>query len=239
MNHKAFSLDGKQIIFDDGDTIMDAALRAGHYIPHLCHHPGYTPHGSCRLCVVSINGRLDSACTRPAETDIEVVSENDNLRKRRRHLLQMLFVEGNHICPACEKSGDCRLQALAYDHGMLSPDYKHFFENRSLDASHADFVIDYNRCILCELCVRASRDIDGKQVFITQGRGIKRHLSINSPNNRLGETAFSVTDEAADICPVGAILHKHVGYRDPIGKRRYDLKPIHHVDPDLGDSHEH
>ena len=63
---KTFMLDEKVIVFRTGDTIMAAAKRAGHYIPHLCYHPDYPPHGSCRLCSVRVGKRLVSACTWPA-----------------------------------------------------------------------------------------------------------------------------------------------------------------------------
>ena len=222
-----FSLDGKTIAFQAGDTIMDAALRAGEYIPHLCHNPEFAPHGSCRVCIVDILGRNVSACTQPAAAGLEVKSNDPEINERRRKLLQMLFVEGNHVCPACEKSGACQLQAVAYYTGMLSPHFTHFFPQRALDASHPETVIDFNRCILCELCVRASRDIDGKGVFAIDGRGmIGSRLIIDSPSGRLGDSRFSADDKAAHVCPVGAILPKHHGYDRPIGERLYDRQPI-------------
>jgi [NiFe] hydrogenase diaphorase moiety small subunit len=113
-NDRTFNLDGKTIGFKDGDTIMDAALRAGEYIPHLCHNPEFTPHGSCRVCIVEVNGREVSACTTPAMQDTQVVNNAEHIMDQRRALLQMLFVEGNHVCPGCEKSGACQLQAVAY-----------------------------------------------------------------------------------------------------------------------------
>ena len=228
-----FRLDGVAIEFSDGDTIMDAALRAGAYIPHLCHNPEFTPHGSCRVCVVEINGRQVSACTQPAAAGLDVDNSSDAIVEERRNLLQMLFVEGNHVCPGCEVSGSCQLQAVAYYCNMLSPHYTHFFPRREVDASHPDIVIDFNRCILCELCVRASRDVDGKNVFSVSGRGIGSHLVINSPSGKLGESDFSATDKAAHVCPVGAILHRNRGYGRPIGKRLYDLQSVSVV----GDMH--
>ena len=87
-------------------------------------------------------------------------------------------------------------------------------------------LIDFNRCIQCELCVRASRDVDGKSIFALAGRGMASHIVINSPTGKLGDTNFSVADKAAHVCPVGAILIKRVGYAVPIGERRYDLEPI-------------
>ena len=118
------------------------------------------------------------------------------------------------------------MQAVAYYTGMLSPHFTHFFPRRELDASHPDTVIDFNRCILCELCVRASRDVDGKNVFAIDGRGIDSHLVIDSPSGRLGDSRFSANDKAAHVCPVGAILPKHRGYDRPIGERLYDRQPI-------------
>jgi len=221
-----FKLDGKDIPFEDGDTIMDAALRAGEYIPHLCHNPEFPPHGSCRVCIVNANGRQISACTEPAMENIEVDNSSDEIMDQRRALLQMLFVEGNHVCPGCEKSGACQLQAVAYYVNMLSPHFTHFFPQRSVDASHADIAIDYDRCILCELCVRASRDVDHKNVFAIDGRGINSQLVINSPSGKLGDSSFAATDKAAHVCPVGAILPKHTAYDSPIGERLYDKKPI-------------
>ena len=224
--NKTFTLDTESIEFQDGDTIMDAALRAGAYIPHLCHNPEFEPHGSCRVCVVGVNGRRVSACTQPAAEGLEVENNSEAIIQERRALLQMLFVEGNHVCPGCEKSGACQLQAVAYYVGMLDPHFTHFFPRRLVDASHAEVAIDFNRCILCELCVRASCDVDRKNVFSISGRGIGSHLVINSPSGKLGDSDFSVNDKAAQVCPVGAILHKHTGYDRPIGERLYDRQPI-------------
>jgi [NiFe] hydrogenase diaphorase moiety small subunit len=226
---KTYKLDGKSIPFEDGDTIMDAALRAGAYIPHLCHNPEFTPHGSCRVCIVNVNGRYLSACTQPAVDNMQIDNSSEEIMSQRRALLQMLFVEGNHVCPGCEKSGACQLQAVAYYTNMLSPHFTHFFQQRSVDASHADTAIDYNRCILCELCVRASRDVDHKNVFAINGRGIDSHLVVNSATGKLGDSTFSVHDKAAHVCPVGAIMPKHGAYEKPIGERLYDRQPINIV----------
>jgi [NiFe] hydrogenase diaphorase moiety small subunit len=226
---KTFRVDGTEVPFTFGQTIMDAALAAGEYIPHLCHNPELAPHGSCRVCVVGVKGRQVSACTTPAMDGMEVDSSSEEIQSTRRAILQMLFVEGNHVCPGCEKSGACQLQAVAYYTGMLAPHFNHFFPRREVDASHSDFIIDFNRCILCELCVRASRDVDGKRVFAISGRGLASHLVIDSPTGKLGDSTFAATDKAAQVCPVGAILPKHHGYDVPIGERLYDQEPISEV----------
>ncbi|MDY6942503.1 MAG: 2Fe-2S iron-sulfur cluster-binding protein [Pseudomonadota bacterium] len=226
---KHITIDGRQIPFEPGQTIMDAALAAKVYIPHLCHNPEFSPHGSCRVCSVRLGERMVAACATPAAPGQVIDSEAEDIREMRRQLLQMLFVEGNHVCPACEKSGACQLQAVAYYCEMLSPHFKHFFPKRPIDASHPDAIIDFDRCILCELCVRASRDVDQKNVFSVSGRGIDAHLTVNSPSGQLGDSDFDINDKSAQVCPTGAILPKHKGYEVPIGSRLYDQEPIDQV----------
>jgi [NiFe] hydrogenase diaphorase moiety small subunit len=226
---KTFILDGKTIPFEEGETIMEAATAAGVYIPHLCHHPEFKPHGSCKLCTVNIGGRLGAACTNKAAEGVKVESETEALNADRRSLVQMLFVEGNHVCPSCEKSGNCQLQAVGYHLGMLTPHFSHFYPARDVDASHPNMLLERNRCILCELCVRASRDVDGKNVFGIGGRGIRARLIVNAASGRLADTDFSVTDRAAEVCPTGAIIRKRHGFTVPIGKRLYDHHDIAEV----------
>ena len=222
----SFQLDGETVPFEPGQTVIQAALAAGHYIPHLCYHPEFKPHGSCRVCTVEVDGRTVASCTLPAEDGMAVVSKSDRLRKEHQTLVQMLFVEGNHFCPSCEQSGNCRLQAVAYDLDIMSAELDYLFPNRPLDASHPEILLEFNRCILCELCVRASGEVDGKNVFALSGRGITKHLIVNSESGRLADTDIAVTDKAMEVCPVGVILRKGVGFRVPIGERRFDRQPI-------------
>lgn len=226
MSNDTFLLDGEEVSFAPGQTIMQAARAAGKWIPHLCWHPDFEAHGSCKLCTVQVNGRLVAACTVAAQAGTEVENRTPELDDKRRTLLQLLFVEGNHFCPSCEKSGDCLLQATAYELGMMSPHFDHFYPDRPVDASHPDMLLDFNRCILCELCVRASSAVDGKDVFALSGRGIGTHLIVNSETGRLADTNFAASDRAASICPVGVILKKRVGFAVPIGKRKFDAKPV-------------
>jgi [NiFe] hydrogenase diaphorase moiety small subunit len=233
---KTINIDGQAVAFQDGQTIMDAALAAGVYIPHLCHNPEFKPHGSCKLCTVTVNGRNVASCTMPAVEGQEVLSDTAELNAERLVLTQMLFVEGNHLCPACEKSGNCQLQAVAYYLGMMSPHFNHFYPQREVDASHPDVLLDRNRCIYCELCVRASRDIDGKSVFGLSGRGIGTTLVVNSTSGRLGDTDIAATDKAMQVCPTGALLVKRRGFAVPIGERIFDHLTIKEVQ--TGGDHE-
>ena len=80
---------------------------------------------------------------------------------------------------------------------MLPPHFNHFFPTAPVDASHPDILLDLNRCILCELCVRATRDVDGKDVFALGGRGIAKHLIVNAESGRLADTDLAAADKAA------------------------------------------
>jgi [NiFe] hydrogenase diaphorase moiety small subunit len=178
------------------------------------------------VCTAKVNGRLMATCTTPAESATEVESNTEELNDLRRTLVQMLFAEGNHFCPSCEKSGNCGLQALGYDLGVMTAGFRHLFPDRPVDASHPEILLEFNRCILCELCVRAAREVDGKHVFSLAGRGLAKHLIVNAESGRLVDTDVKVTDKAVDVCPVGAILRKRVGFVTPIGQRRFDESPI-------------
>jgi len=136
----------------------------------------------------------------------------------------MLFVEGNHFCPSCEKSGNCELQALAYRYRMDVPRFPYLWPGRGVDASSPLVLLDRNRCIQCLRCVRAIRTKDGRKVFAAVERGPRVAIEIDQ------KLAAGLTEaearQAMDICPVGAILRKETGFAVPIGKRKYDSEPI-------------
>ena len=108
-----FELDAVEVPFDDGQTVLQAALSAGRYIPHLCYHPEFTPHGSCKVCTARVDGRTVATCTTPAKPGMRVESATEEMNGLRRTLVQMLFAEGNHFCPSCEASGNCVLRRSA------------------------------------------------------------------------------------------------------------------------------
>jgi [NiFe] hydrogenase diaphorase moiety small subunit len=226
MADNEFTVDEQPVPFKPGQTILDAAKAAGIYIPHLCYNSEFKAHGGCKMCTVLVNGRTQTACTHKAAAGQEIDVNTPELDATRRSIVQMLFIEGNHFCPGCEKSGNCQLQALGYEYEMMSPHFVELYPHREVDASHPEVVLDFNRCILCELCVRASRDVDHKEVFAIAGRGLDARLIINSPTGKLGDSAFAITDRAARVCPVGAILVKNSGFKTPIGQRTYDRDSI-------------
>ena len=219
------TIDGKAVEAKPGQTIMEAADAAGIYIPRLCYHEDLVPGGHCRVCTVKVNGKPTNACTFPASDGLIIENDTAELNEARRRIIEMLFVEGNHFCPFCEKSGNCELQALAYRFGITAPPYPYLFRDPPVDASHGDVFIDRNRCVLCGRCVRSSRDLDKKVVFGFEGRGIDTRITIDA-EHRLAETDLSAEDEAAAKCPTGSIVIKRVGYAVPYGRRKFDKEPI-------------
>jgi [NiFe] hydrogenase diaphorase moiety small subunit len=222
-----FTIDGIAVAARPGQTIMEAADAAGIYIPRLCDHEGLRHQGGCRVCTVKMAGRSVASCTQPASPDLGVESETPHIQALRRNLVEMLFHEGNHFCPICEASGNCELQAMAYRLGMTEPTKFPYLEpTRPVDATHPDIALDTNRCISCGRCIRASEDVDGKGVFGYVGRGIHRRVAVNGTD--LAHTDAALTDHAIsdEVCPVGCIIRKRVGFSVPIGKRDYDSKLI-------------
>ena len=205
-----FTIDGVEVEGQRGQTILEAAEDAGIYVPRLCYLKGLTPWGGCRVCTVLANGRPQAACTQPIAPGMIVENDTEEVMTYRRNIIEMLFVSGNHFCMFCEKSGHCELQAMAYRFGITAPKYPYLFPQREVDATHKDVMIDRNRCILCARCVRSSKELDGKNVFQFVDRTHEKTIQVNAEGG-LGDTDLDVTDKAAENCPVGSILKKHVG----------------------------
>lgn len=224
----SFTIDGKVVQARLGQTIMQAADAAGISIPRLCDTEGLQPQGSCRVCVVKQNGVVVSSCTQPAVKDAQVENETEEITNFRRDLVRMLYHEGNHLCPICEASGRCELQAMGYRLGITqATKYPYLQPVRPVDASHPDIALDTNRCILCGRCIRASRDVDGKHVFEYIGRGIHKRVGVNGDD--LAHTNIALADRAIDLetCPVGCIIQKRKGFFAPVGERQFDKAPKH------------
>jgi [NiFe] hydrogenase diaphorase moiety small subunit len=220
-----FSVDGAPVEAKAGQTIIEACDDAGIYIPRLCYRADLPPGGQCRLCTCKVNGRYAAACVTPVTPAIAVENDTPELRAERSTIVEMLFVEGNHPCPFCEKSGNCDLQAMAYRFGLSATELTYQFPNRDIDATHPEIFLDRNTCILCGLCIRASRSADGKAVFGFENRGARTQLTVNSPDGLAG-TDIATADRAAAVCPVGCIVVKGTGYETPYGERPYDRQPI-------------
>ena len=223
----SFTLDGQVLEAFAGQSVMQACDAAGIYIPRLCDVDGLVVQGSCRVCSVKMNGHVVAACTQPLEDGAVIEHETPEIQGYRKDLVSMLFHEGNHLCPICEASGRCELQAMAYRLDMAEDrHYPYLQPVRPVDASHPDIALDTNRCIFCARCIRASRDIDNKAIFDYVGRGIHKRIAVDG--DCLAETSASLEDAAfsREICPVGCIIRKHEGFFAPIGERQFDGQPI-------------
>lgn len=218
------TIDDQEIKARPGEFIVDAARRNGIYIPTLCNLPGVKPAGSCRMCTVSVNGRMTTSCTMPVAKGMEVVTISPEIENFRRTIVELLLIEGNHFCPACEKGGSCELQALGYRFEVMAPRFPYQFSKRDIDASNSKLIKDHNRCVLCKRCIRTILDDQGHHIFAFRYRGHDLQITIDP------EYGKNITDElarkAAENCPVGALLYREKGWEIPIGKRKYDKEPI-------------
>ncbi|MCP4129582.1 MAG: 2Fe-2S iron-sulfur cluster binding domain-containing protein [bacterium] len=222
MSDVKFTIDGKECTAKAGQTIIDAAKENGVYIPQLCNYDGLKPAGACRVCTVKTNGANKAACTEPVGDGMVIDNVTDELEDMRKALVEMLFVEGNHFCPSCEKSGNCDLQALGYRYLMLVPRFQYLWPQKGI-TPYSKILLDENRCVQCTTCIRDVK-ADGKNVFSLSKRGSKTTIKADK------ELEAKLTDDQAmkamEQCPVGAILKKEVGFVVPIGERKYDKTPI-------------
>jgi [NiFe] hydrogenase diaphorase moiety small subunit len=219
-----FIVDGKICISEEGKQLVDAAKENNIYIPTLCNYPGIPPKGSCRICTVLINGRPTTACTTKVTENMDVKTSTPELEDFRKSVLEMLFAEGNHFCPSCEKSGNCELQALAYRYKIMAPRFSYIFPVRSIEAWHPLLLKDHNRCILCKRCIRGIKNEEGKSIFAYGRRGSNLEINIDPETSK--NISKELAEQAMKICPVGAIIVKEKGFATPIGKRIYDYNII-------------
>lgn len=219
-----FKIDGKSCTAESGQTIVQAAEANGIYIPVLCHHKNLKPAGACRVCTVKVGGRNMAACHTPVSEGMIVENTSPELENMRKAIIEMLFVEGNHMCPSCEKSGNCELQALGYRYRVFVPRFPYLWQKFELDATSTKIFHDKNRCIKCMRCTRGIASKDGKHIFGLMNRGEKSVIEVDDA------LASQMSDEQAEkamaLCPVGAIIHKEKGFAVPIGERRFDGHPI-------------
>ena len=223
-NKISFTIDGKKCTAVEGQNLVEAAKENGVYIPTLCHMKGIIPSGSCRICNIKSNGRFMTACTTNVQDNMEIENNSEEIDELRKVIIETLFVSGNHYCPACEKSGNCTLQALAYKYRIMIPRFPFEFEEKEIEATSPKLIIERNRCVLCKRCVRTIKNKDDKNYFAVEGRGYTAQINLDKT------LALEMTNEEAELamenCPVGSILKKEKGFEQAIGTRKYDLNPI-------------
>lgn len=218
-------IDGKVIQAEEGRNLMEVAKENGIFIPSLCYYDHIEPPlGTCRACTCVINGRHGPACTEKVAEGLNVEVNTAELKDTRKALVEMMFAEGNHVCPSCEKSGNCDLQHMGYEMGISAIRFPHLFKDRVIDYGAGRIVMEHNRCIKCLRCVVDVATHDGKRVFNYVNRGNETEVGIDYK-----EEAKLTDDEvinAMNICPVGAILVRGKSVSETFGNRKFDLQSV-------------
>ena len=218
-------IDGKEFKAKKGQNLVEAAEENGIFIPSLCYYPHIDPPlGTCRVCTCNINGRPGPACMETVKDGMKVEVEQDGLADMRKAIVEMMFAEGNHFCPACEKSGDCDLQHMGYEMGIANSRFAHLFKDRMIDFNPKRMVIDHNRCVKCRRCVEEVFTDDKKQVFSFCNRGNETIVGIDYEQE--AKLTEAQATNAMNICPTGAILVRGKSFPLPFGDREFDLKSV-------------
>lgn len=221
----SITIDGVAINAKEGENIIDVAAQNGVYIPSLCYVKDEPCLGTCRTCSVKVNGNVMAACTVPVADGMEIEVNEPEVKDMRKSLVELLFSEGNHNCPSCEKSGRCELQATGYEVGMMVSRFPYRFTPRKVDHASKTVWLERDRCIFCQRCVEMIRDKNTNQkIFSIKGRGTHARIEIDA--NLANEMPPAQVREAAELCPVGCIIDKKQGYDDAIGKRKFEIKTI-------------
>ena len=204
------TIDDQQVSGNEDETLLEIAAEHDIPIPTLCHLDGLTDVGACRLCLVEIEGspKLAPACTTRPQEGMVVRTATERLKKYRRMIIELLASEGNHQCAVCVVNSNCTLQNLAYDVALIYVRFPYLYPAKRLDASHKDFIIDRNRCVLCTRCVRVCHEVEGAHTWDIAGRGIG--CEIVADMNQPWGTSPSCTScgKCVLVCPTGALIRK-------------------------------
>jgi len=204
------TIDGQEITADPGMTILEAALAAGIYIPHLCHHPDLEPVGVCRLCMVEIEGRQVLSCLVAAEEGMVVQTESDAINQVRRIATELLIVNHHADCLACAKNNQCELQRIAAYVGITPERLDRLRRPEKtipIDSSNPFFNYDPNQCVLCGICVRTCDEIAGVGAIDFAFRGFGTTISTFA-GRPIAESRCASCGECVVRCPVGALMPK-------------------------------
>ena len=227
MNHgaeiKTLRIDGQDVSARHDETILDVARQNNIFIPRLCELPGLSTVGACRLCLVEVKGsnRLVTACVTRVQEGMEVTTKSEILDRYRRAILELLFIERNHICSVCVSNGHCELQTLAQKLDITHVHFPYRYPIERVDASHERFVVDHNRCILCNRCVRVCDEIEGAHTWDVMGRGINA-VAITDLNQPWGQSETCTgCGKCVHVCPTGALSEKGRSVAEMLKRRQF------------------
>jgi len=203
-------IDGRDCGARADETILEVARENGIDIPTLCHFDGLCDIGACRLCLVELKGspKLLPACTTLVAEGMEIVTSSERLQNYRRQLVELLFTERNHICSVCVSNGKCELQAMAVRLGITHVRLPYRNPKVEVDATHARFAQDDNRCILCQRCVRVCDEIEGAHTWDLMARGIESRVITDLAEPWGQSESCTSCGKCVHVCPTGAIFEK-------------------------------
>jgi len=197
-------IDGKTVEAAEGSTILQASEKAGLAIPHLCYHPAFAPEGSCRMCLVEIEGlpKLELACSTLVREGLKIQTKSPRVVEARKAVLEFLLAEHPLDCPICDKAGECKLQDYFEEYGLFESRFREIKEKREKKFRLGKrLILDRERCILCTRCVRYLGEVTRTGEAGVVHRGIRSEIGLFE--SELIDHLYS--GNLTELCPVGAI----------------------------------
>ena len=224
-------IDGIPLTVPENKNILDCAVDAGIYIPHLCHHPSLKDIGSCRMCVVEVEGLAEvvTSCTLKASNGLSITTNNDHLRKLRNLALELILAGHPEECSTCPKYGHCELQSLIQYIGANNSRMKHRTKGLKLEENNPLIVHDMNRCVVCGRCVRACNELRGANVLQYQKKDMEFYIG-TLHNRLLKDSDCRFCTACTEVCPTGAIRDK-ISVAESGHKREDALVPCRYACP--------
>jgi len=200
------NINGLQVTAEEGMTILDAATRAGIYIPTLCYHPDLTTEGVCRVCSVEVAGEklLLPACAHPVSEGMEIQTHSPKVRNARRLILELMLANHPQDCLTCSNNQKCELQILAKEVGIEDVRFSGDRRNIPVDDSNPAIIRNMEKCILCKRCVRVCQELQGVGALYPNQKGWM--TTIAPPFGKpLSEAVCTFCGQCINRCPTGAL----------------------------------
>ncbi|MFH1059062.1 MAG: formate dehydrogenase subunit alpha [Pseudomonadota bacterium] len=203
------TIDGTQLPFTPGQTVLEVARANGIAIPTLCYLKEATPTGACRICLVQVKGTrtLVASCAMPAGNGMEVRTDTPEVHRSRRLNIELLLASGNHNCLTCEKNGDCKLQALAYEYGIKEIRFSGQTQQFAREDANPLIVRDFSRCILCGRCAQACNELQVNRAIGYGYRGAASKI-VTTGDKPYEDSDCVFCGQCVQACPVGALSEK-------------------------------
>jgi iron-only hydrogenase group A len=192
-----------------GETILTVAEREGTKIPTLCYLKGLSPTGSCRMCVVDVEGQanLTPACAFPVSEGMRINTNSDKVRRARKTIIELLIANHPQDCLVCVRNGNCSLQSLAAEYGVRSFRYEGERRHGTLDIASPSVERDPDKCILCGRCVRICHEVQSVGAIDIANRGFNSTV-MPEFDHSLNTVACVYCGQCIVNCPVGALREK-------------------------------